>query len=123
MSAGKTVRHYQVLKVTIANGEALSGEIDLRDFAAGIVYMPAAWTAADLGVKVAHTSGGTFQPLKDASNGYDTTVSIDAVVASACYHLPEWVFAAQYIKLWSHNGSGTDTHQAAARDIYVMLKS
>lgn len=123
MSAGKMVRHYQLYKVTIAQGAALSDELDMREFTSGVVYMPAAWTTADLGVQVAHTSGGTFQPLKDVSNGYSTTVSLDAVAASSCYPLPAGATGAHFLKLWSHNGSGVDTNQASAREIYVLLKS
>jgi hypothetical protein len=32
--------------MTIANGAALSDAFDMRDYAGGNLYMPAAWTAA-----------------------------------------------------------------------------
>jgi hypothetical protein len=33
--------------MTIANGAALSDAFDMRDYAGGNLYMPAAWTAAN----------------------------------------------------------------------------
>lgn len=116
-------RGMKELAVTIANGEAESGVIDMRGYAGGIVVMPAAWTTADLGVKVCGSADGTFVPLKDNENGYGTSVSIDGPVAAAAYMLPLDVFAAPYMKLWSHDGAGSDTNQGAARTLTLFLKT
>lgn len=108
--------------VTIAANEAESTAFNVAEFAAGMVILPAAWTTADLGVKVCGSKDGTFVPLKDTSNAYGTDVSIDGPVASAAYLLPLHIFAAEWAKLWSHDGDGTDTDQDAARTLTVFLK-
>ena len=84
MSSGnnKALRHTKTVTVTIAANAAVSGVIDMSQFASGTVFMPAAWTAADLGLKVCATADGTFVPLADRSNGYGTDVSIDAAAAN-----------------------------------------
>lgn len=109
--------------LTIANGASVSGEVDMRDYSGGVIYMPAAWTTADLGAKVAHESGGTFQTLKDRENGFGTDVSIDAAGASACYPTPSFWFGSHYLQLFSHDGTGSATVQGAERSIVLMLKS
>jgi len=111
------------LSVTIASGAAVSEAIDMTGYAAAIVIMPAAWTAADLGVKVSGSNGGTFAPLLDWANGYDTNVSIDGAAAGKAYPMPLAAFAAPYIQLWSHDGAGADTAQDAARTLTVLLKA
>ena len=121
-AVGGTRRRTSVT-ATIASGAALSDAIDVRAYGAGIVIMPAAWTAADLGIQVCATATGTFVPLLDTSNGYGTDVSVDAVAAGKAYPLPDYIFAASYIKLWSHNGSGVAVNQDAARTFTVMLKA
>jgi hypothetical protein len=119
----KATRHNKTVKVSIALGAAVSEAIDLREFAAAGVIMDSAWTAADLGVQVCDTQDGTFVGLADRSNAYGTDVSIDGAVASKAYPLPPFAFAFPYIKLWSHNGSGTNTNQDASRSLTVVLKS
>lgn len=119
----KALRHSKTVKVTIAAQAAVSGVIDLRLFAGGIVMMPAVWTAADLGFHVCDTVDGTFIPLADRENGYGTDVSIDAAAVDTAYPLPPFVFAAPFIKMWSNDGAGADEDQGADRILTVMLKS
>ncbi|MCC6361850.1 MAG: hypothetical protein IT450_24205 [Phycisphaerales bacterium] len=109
--------------LTIAQGAAVSDALDMRDYAAALVTLPAAWTAADLGVQVCATADGTFVPLLDASGAYGTDVSIDGPVASKSYIVPLFAFAAHFIKLWSHDGAGENTVQEAARTLTIQLKS
>jgi hypothetical protein len=120
---GKSLRHTKTVTVVIPINTAVSGFIDCREFAIEGVFMPADWTTADLGVQVCDTSDGTFVGLRDRSNAYGTDVSIDAAAAGAAYPCPPFWFAFPFIKLWSHNGSGTNTNQAAARTFTVTLKS
>ena len=115
-------RSLQKLSVTIDASAAVSDAIDFRNYAGGMILMPAAWTVADIGFKVCGSGDGTFAPLKDRSNAYGTDVSIDGPVASAAYPIPPFVFAAPYVQLWSHDGSGNDTNQAAERTLIVYLK-
>ena len=121
-AVGGTRRRTSVT-ATIASGAALSDAIDVGAYGAGIVIMPAEWTAADLGLQVCPTATGTFVPLLDTSNGYGTDVSVDAVAGAKAYPLPDYIFAAGYIKLWSHNGSGVAVNQDAERTFTVMLKA
>ena len=110
----------QLLDVTIANGAALSNELPMDTYAGGIIYMPAAWTAASIGFKVAHTGGGTYYPLYDHDG---TLVQVATPTANNAYELPPEVYGALHIKLWSQDGAGADTNQGAARAFHITLKS
>jgi len=125
MASGRSkfTRHTKIITVTMDEDAALSDAIDLRPFAAGIVIMPSGWTTADLGVKTSSAENGTYAPLADLENSYGTDVSIDAAAASTAYPIPLHVFACAWIKLWSHDGDGGNTTQAAAREFTVILKS
>ncbi len=106
--------------VTIANGESLSGEVDLAGFKLAIIQMPAAWTAANLTFQVATATGGTFQNLYDDGG---TEVSVTAAVSRAI-SLDNNVVnlaAARFIKIRSGT-SGTPVAQGAARTITLILK-
>ena len=105
--------------VTIPNGTALSGIISFYKYVSGIVHLPAAWTAADIGFQVASELDGTFQPLYDATG---TLVEIGSPDADGAYAFPEEVQGALFIKIWSETGGG-DTNQGAARDLIVDVKS
>ena len=106
--------------LTIANGAAVSDAFDMRDYAGGNLYMPAAWTAASIGFQIAIDDGGTFYPL------YDDTAAI-VEIAGPCvdtaYTLPNELFSALFVKLWSQDGAGNGTNQGAARTIIIELKS
>lgn len=111
-----------VANVTIANGTAESGEIDMQNVAgdAGLVGVPAAWTSAALGFKVADKSGGTFSPLRDEA-GSIVQISGIQTAAAAWYKLPDALRGAMFIKLWSQN-AGSDANQGADRVIQLMAK-
>ena len=106
--------------VTIANGAFLSAEIDMRRYSGGDVYIPAAWTNADIGFHVAHTTAGTFVPLYD-DNGNLVQATVGAVTSRA-YSLPPEVFACRYIKLWSQL-AGVNANQGGDRVMAYELKS
>jgi hypothetical protein len=107
--------------LTIGNGANLSDELDFTEHTMLIVHMPSAWTAASIGFHVAHTSGGTFQPLYD---DLGNLVQIAGPpVASRDYQAPPELAGCRYVKLWSQNGSGTNTNQGAARTMAVSLKA
>lgn len=105
--------------VTIANGAALSDEVDFREMAGGVLHMPAVWTTAYIGFQVSPTSGGTFQPLYDDETGALVQLNPSA---SCSYSLPAKLYGARYVKLWSQNGSGTGANQGGARSIVVDFK-
>ena len=113
-------RDTHVKSVTIANGAALSDAIDMRRYSFLVVHMPAAWTAASLGFHVSGSLAGTFQPLYDDDGNL---VQIDSPAASQTYSAPAAVGGAHFVKLWSQNGSGTNTNQGAARTLALNVKS
>lgn len=104
--------------VTIANGAALSGVINMEEFTQGIIHMPAAWTAADIGFYVSSEVGGTYLPVSNASG----LVVISGPAVDNAYVLPADIYPARYIKLWS-NTAGSDENQGAARTLIVDLKT
>lgn len=113
-----SIRETRVQTVTIANGAALSEAIDMTEQSAGNIYMPAAWTAASIGIQSCYDSGGTFLPLYDDSGTLvEATVAVDR-----CVKLPPEVFACRYIKLWSQT-AGSGVNQGADRSIVVELKA
>jgi len=105
--------------VTIAESAHLSGAIDMRDYSGGILVMPAAWTTADIGFHISDAIDGTFVPLKDHDDAY---VVVDAPDVDTAFELPPEIFGAHFVKLWSTDGAGANTAQAAARSLLVMLK-
>jgi len=113
-------RAHATATATILNGAALSDEFDMRLYVSGDVYVPAAWTAADIGFYAAPTTGGTFMPLYD-DNGNITQITAGAVTSQA-FSFPPEVFACRFIKFWSQN-AGVDANQGAQRLLVYELKS
>ncbi len=120
MTVSSLIRNHTYNSQTIASGAALSDAFDLRDYTMGLIHMPSAWTSASIGFHVCSTLAGTFLPLYD-KNG--SLVQIASPAASSAYALPAEVAGAHFVKLWSQNGSGTNTNQGAARTIVVDLKA
>lgn len=105
--------------VTIPNGEALSDEaIIFGPYSRGVIHLPAAWTAADIGFHVSSDVDGVYQPLYDGAN----PVVISGPDADRVFPLPAGLAPAHFFKFWS-NTAGVDTNQGAARDIIVELKA
>jgi hypothetical protein len=106
--------------LTIASGAAVTEAFDMSNHAGGIVMMPAAWTAANIGFQVAETEGATYYPLYDDAGDI---VEIASPAVDNAYSIPAEVFGAAWVKLWSQDGAASDTNQAAARTIGLILKS
>lgn len=104
--------------VTILNGVALSDAIYFAPFSKGVIHMPAAWTAANIGFHVSSEPAGTYLPLYDGVN----PVVITGPAVNQAYPLPAGLAGAHYFKLWSNTG-GADTNQGADRAITVELKA
>lgn len=103
--------------LTIANGAALSDELDFTDKTKLIIHMPAAWTAAEIGFKVAYESGGTFNVLYD-ENGMRVEAEADADYVIS---IPsEYLAGCPYLKLWSQT-AGANVNQGAERSITVSM--
>ncbi len=113
-------RHTKVVSLTIANGEAESDAFDMKDYAGGQLMMPAAWTAANIGFKVASSQGATYYPLYDSDGAI---VEITSPAVDNAYQLPIELYGALWVKAWSQDGSANDTNQGAARTLIVEVKS
>lgn len=111
-------RRFQTRTATIAASLALSSAIYTGPFSGGTISLPAGWTSADLGFQVCDTPNGTYTPLYNAAGNLVT------ITASAdhAYPLPDELFGAHYVKLWSQS-AGVDAAQAAERVITVHLKA
>jgi hypothetical protein len=114
------LRLTKVESATIANGAAVSGAIDVSRYSGMQVFMPAAWTAANIGFAVCATEDGTFVQLNDKT---DAIVEIASPAVDLAYAAPVEIFPSMFLKLWSQDGAGSDTNQAAARTLTVVLKS
>lgn len=106
--------------VTVANGAALSGAIDMRDYSGGVIITPATLNATTkIAFQVCDSADGTYLPLYTAANALEeVTVTLNAARA---YAIPDSVFGASFIKLWCQ-ASGTGVNQTGAKTFTVMLK-
>jgi len=103
----------------ILAGADLSSVISWHDYAYGILHMPAAWTAADIGFQVASELDGTYQPLYDDAGAL---VEISSPAVDQAHVVPLGVLAARFVKLWSQSGGG-GVNQVAERALSVDMKS
>ena len=113
-------RSFSTTSVTIAAGGNLSNAIDFSKMTMMTFRMPAVWTAASIGFKVSASESGVFLPMYDDAGDL---VQIDNPLINRSYSSPPALSVAHWVKLWSQNGTGTNTAQGAARTISVDLKS
>lgn len=113
------IRHNNVETLTIASGEALSGEFDFSLYAGGLISVDG-WTAANISFKISSVSGGTFAEVYDAGS----IVEITNVTAGKWHPIPSEFWPMKFAKVWSKNtGSAADVNQAAERTITIILKA
>ena len=119
------IRAPKVKTLTIANGGAVSGELDTEDLSVMGIIMPAAWTAADLGIQVTEKSGGTFVDLADQAGNRAKMTNIETATSQGrtfeddALALAPW----RYMRFESINTSGeAAVNQGAARTLIVLLK-
>lgn len=120
----RIARHSAQLTVTIANGAALSEAFDFSEFSGGHVITPDVWTAANIGFQVSATQSGTYTILRDKA-GAPVQVSTVKTDGGRAYSMPDEVFGALWVKLWSKNTTAateTDTNQGGARTLGLTLK-
>ena len=53
--------------IDVSEDAALGGAIQIEGYSEGLIIMPSAWTAADLGFKTCETEDGTFAILRDTA--------------------------------------------------------
>ena len=108
----------QTLTVTIPNGTAISAAYSIEGFTAGLLHMPAAWTAASIGFQVSSTFGGTYRELSDASG----LIEIVWPLADEAHMLPADIGSVKFVKIWSET-AGSGVNQGAERIISLDLKA
>ena len=107
--------------ITIASGASLSAEIDGRGMRLAKVFMPAAWTSADLTFAVAEASGGTFDPLyTDAGTPAEVTVPVAASRTISIGTNKESLSAMGYFKVRSGTAASA-VNQEASRVIGLLF--
>jgi len=119
----KIERMVEHKSLTMADDGSLTEAFSMRNLAGGMIYMPAAWVAANIGFKVCDTETGTFNILCDQ---YGAPVEISGVSTTVAqwYAMPNEIFAAWWVKVWSKNTASTaDVGQSGGPlTIKVMLK-
>lgn len=120
---------------SIANGAAISGEVECAGASSGMVYVPSAWTAADISFVVApypaaaSTGTATNKPaptFNKVRSSAGALVRITNVVTNEAgwYDIPDAVLKAGVFKIKSTNtASEADVNQGAARSLKVLFKA
>lgn len=145
-----SVRGYEIYKVTFNNGSAVSNTIQKVDPITGTVgdtvvalefpsraiaqvWIPSAWTDAEVGLKTCWYRSETasdYVVFKNENGVYDAggtqSTVIDGIATAAAgsyFAPPEWS-GAGWALLHSVNAStGADVTQGAARVVYVIVKA
>jgi len=101
------------ITTAVTNSLALSpNELDDGFVTITAIRTSGAWTAATLGIQYSLDNTNWYSVMNsDATYAGGTLGATDALVFS----IPVY----PYIRLWSHNGSGTDVTQAAAETVSV----
>lgn len=118
------VSSYTTKTVTIAESGSLSTEVDIEGYKYVGLSMPAAWTAANLTIWSAKTSGGTYQQLQDDEGVITEIKGVAASVDIGIDVLAGTLASKQYLKLQSCtvNDPETPITQVSQRTITVTLK-
>ena len=105
------------IPVTIASGASLSPSVDLRFAAVAGLYMPAAWTPANVTFQ-ASSDGLTFSDVfNNDGTEYKLTVSAGQFVPFVPLELP----GVRFLKLRS-GLTGTTVNQAADRALTLVTR-
>lgn len=122
---------------TPAQGSRNNGIIDLSQAVGGRIRIPAEWTAADITFLAATSMGSLGRspihgppPVDEAwvkvrdSTGALIRITGIATAEAGWYEIPSNVMSCGYVYIKSTNtGSEVDVNQAAARELWVSLKS
>jgi len=104
----------------IANGASLSSVVCKKHYRKILIFMPDAWTAADITFAVCDTPDGTFNKLTYGVDGNEVTIK---AVASAVIALDGKALnaleACPYFKIRSGT-SGTPVNQLAERTLRIV---
>lgn len=108
----------RAISITIANGAALSGSIDLTGLTIVAIQMPAAWTAANITFQASTTDGGTLQDVYDDAG---TEVTVTAAASRFITLSPATSIAYRFLKLRSGT-TGTPVNQGGERSITLIVR-
>jgi hypothetical protein len=106
--------------VTIANGAALSGAVNLSDKVLTAIIVPATWTAASLTFQ-ASEDGVTWYDMFDSAGNEETILSANVVAGRRMYVDPSDFASVDYIKVRS-GSTGTPVNQGAARVVTLVSR-
>lgn len=112
------IREIKEITLTIPQDESESNIDNFAFFSGGIIYMPAAWDAAELLFLVSNDYNGVYEPLKS-----DGSIVSVAVAADDREPVPVSCFGMTYFKVMSHDGAGVAEAQTAERVITIVAKS
>jgi hypothetical protein len=113
-------RRVLFVDAVIANGESLSGAVDLRSYRLAGVIMPAAWTAAALSFQAAESPIGTFGEAVDSAGAPLAVTAAASQYIVFVAALQEAAAALGVIKVRSGT-SGAAVNQAATRTLRLVL--
>lgn len=115
-----------VLTVTIADNAAVSGAFQITPFIGGIVTVPTGWVAANIGFQVSTEEAGTYTILREDDTDQPVQIISVSTSASRSYKIPNDIFPAQWVKLWSKSATAateTDVNQTGGPlNFTLMLK-
>lgn len=107
---------FEKRSATIANGESLSGALDLGGQRLLGLFMPAAWTAADLTFQVSQ-DGATWADLYDETGA---EITVDAAASRAIvFSNPALFLGVKHLKIRSGT-TGAAVAQGAERVIVTI---
>lgn len=116
------------LQVAIANGAALSGEVDLSQYEVVGIQMPSAWTAAALTFQGrGHNDVLADETIPALADVYDDGGTELSVSAAASRYIAivgskrDALASLRYMKVRSGT-TGTPVNQGAARRLLLILK-
>lgn len=104
--------------VTIANGQSLSGAVNLSGFTLIGIDLPATWTTANLTLQ-ASIDNSTWDNVFDSTG---TEVTISAAASRFILLNPADFVAIRYLRLRSGT-SGTPVNQGGARTITLVVRA
>jgi hypothetical protein len=117
----KITGDYQAIEATIAASASVSDVIDIGGHTAFALFMPSAWTAADISFTATHTVGASHNPVVGATGAELSVSATNDVAISLMETVGYALIPFRYIKLVSGT-SASPVAQDAERTIYVMVK-
>lgn len=107
--------------VTIANGTALSGAVNLSDKVLSAIIIPSAWTTAALTFQASDDQGVTWYNLYDSSGNEITIASGNVNTSSRISLDPSDYASVDFIKVRSGT-QGSPVNQGAARVLTLVSR-